>query len=126
MQGTPVAGDQVVIEANAAGVGDNTNSRLLAGLQALRFLDGGTATYQDAYGVIVGDVGSRTRQAEVSSSALKTLLDHAVSSQQQVSGVNLDEEAADLMRFQQAYQANAQVVATGTRIFEELINAVRQ
>ena len=123
--GTPRAGDQFVVEPNNGGIGDNTNARLLAGLQSTRILDGGTATYQEAYGSLVAEVGSQTHQSEVSKAALKTLMEHAVNSREQVSGVNLDEEAADLLRFQQAYQAAAQVIATGNAVFQELINAVR-
>ncbi|MEZ5444424.1 MAG: flagellar hook-associated protein FlgK [Gammaproteobacteria bacterium] len=125
LSGTPAAGDQVVIEANTGGVGDNRNLLALAELAQIGMLEGGTATYGDAYGAMVGNVGTVTRQHEVSSTALKTLLENAVSSQQALSGVNLDEEAANLLKFQQAYQAAAQVIATGNTVFDELLNAVR-
>lgn len=125
LTGTPRAGDQLTVEYNAGGIGDNTNARLLAALQGTSILDGGTANFEDAYGAMVGEVGTQTQQAQTAKSALKTLLDHAVNSREEVSGVNLDEEAADLLRFQQAYQAAARVVASANQIFEELLNAVR-
>ena len=125
LTGAARAGDQLVVEYNAGGVGDNTNARLLAALQAARVLDGGTANLQDAYGSLIGEVGAQTHQAEVNESALKALLEHAVNSREEVSGVNLDEEAADLLKFQQVYQAAARVVASANQVFEELLNAVR-
>jgi flagellar hook-associated protein 1 FlgK len=126
ISGAPGAGDTFTVQSNAGGIGDNGNLLLLAGLQTKGTLEGGTASYGDAYGELVGNVGAVTRQSEVSTSALKTSLDNAVSSQQAVSGVNLDEEAADMLKFQQAYQAAAQVISVGNSIFSELLNAVRQ
>ncbi|MFO1435233.1 MAG: flagellar hook-associated protein FlgK [Gammaproteobacteria bacterium] len=126
ISGSPKAGDTFTVQSNSGGVGDNGNLLQLAKLQSKGILDSGTSTYGDAYGSLVGNVGAVTRQNEASATALKTLLDNAVSSQQAVSGVNLDEEAADLLKFQQAYQAAAQVISIGNSVFDELLNAVRR
>jgi flagellar hook-associated protein 1 len=125
LTGSPAAGDTVTIQANTGGSADNGNLLQLAELAQTATMEDGTATYGEAYGALVGNVGSVTRQYQVSSTALKTLFDNAVSSQQAVSGVNLDEEAADLLKFQQAYQAAAQVIAIGNSVFGDLLNAVR-
>ena len=60
-------------------------------------------------------------QAEVARNAQQVVYEHAVEARDRVSGVNLDEELADLLRFQQAYQANAQVIQTANRIFDALL-----
>ncbi len=109
-----------------AGPGDNTNARALAQLQVTPALLGGKATYQDAYTEIVGAVGTRTHAAEIDSTAQKQLLDHARQSRDSVSGVNLDEEAANLLKYQQAYQAAAQLIPVLNDMFDALIGAVRR
>ena len=101
----------------------------LAGLQQQKLLFGDaagspTASLQDAFGDYVATTGSRTRQAQVDLKAQKGLLEVNQNAKQEVSGVNLDEEAADLVRFQQAYQAAAQVVRAGNTVFDALISAV--
>ncbi|MGX2040112.1 flagellar hook-associated protein FlgK [Methylocaldum sp. MU1018] len=109
-----------------AGPGDNTNARALAQLQTTPSLLGGKATYQDAYNEIVGDVGTLSHAAEIDSTAQKQLLDHARQARDSVSGVNLDEEAANLLRYQQAYQAAAQLIPVLNDMFDALIGAVRR
>ena len=106
-------------------VGDNGNARALADLQNARGLLNGKASYQDAYTAIVGDVGSLTHAAEVNSTAQKNLLDHTTQQRDSVSGVSLDEEAANLVRFQQSYQAAAQLVTVVNSTFDALMGAVR-
>ena len=123
--GTPAAGDQFLLEANTGGVGDNRNGLLLADLQSIRVISNGTASYQDAYSRLVADVGATTQQSEVSTSALAALLDNALQARESISGVNLDEEAANLLRFQQAYQAAAQVIAAAQQTFNALIGVLR-
>jgi flagellar hook-associated protein 1 len=97
----------------------------LAGLQVTDILDNGTVNYQGAYGQLVASAGTQTRQAEISSSALGVLKEQALAARNEVSGVNLDEEAAKLLQFQQAYQASAQAISIANTIFESLLQAVR-
>jgi flagellar hook-associated protein 1 FlgK len=106
-------------------LGDNRNALALANLQNTKMLLNGRATYQDAYNEIVGEVGTLTKTAEINVTAQKNLLDHARQRRDSVAGVNLDEEAADLIRFQQTYQAAAQTIATARSTFDTLLNAVR-
>lgn len=126
ISGSPAAGDEFSLEYNTDGVGDNRNALLLADLQAARLMDNGTTSFNDAYGQLVADVGTRTRQAQVNSQTQKSMLEQSQAAYDSVSGVNLDEEAADLLRFQQAYQAAAQVIAVADQIFDTLIDAVRR
>jgi flagellar hook-associated protein 1 len=114
------------LSGDAGSVGDNTNALALAGLQDERFLAGGTATLEGTYNTLIGEVGTRTRQAEIASQSQARLLDEARNMRDSISGVNLDEEAANLLRYQQAYQAAAQVIAVSSTLFDTLLMAVRR
>ncbi|MEM0955692.1 MAG: flagellar hook-associated protein FlgK [Pseudomonadota bacterium] len=123
LNGTPQAGDSFVLENNADGGGDNRNGLALAALQTAPLLFNGTASFQDAYATLVADVAVQTRQARSIADTEDALLQQAISSRDSVQGVNLDEEAANLIRLQQAYQAAARVIQIGDEIFETLLNA---
>ncbi len=86
----------------------------------------GTSSISDSYGALVADVGTGTKQAELNTLAQQRVLDQAVSTRESISGVNLDEEAANLVRYQQAYQAAAQVITVANSLFDTLLNAVRR
>ena len=123
LSGNPQAGDTIIIESNTGAAGDNRNALSLAGLQSQQLFNKGTASYGDLYGQLVADVGVTTRQS-VSGLRTETLLmDRALSARDSVSGVNLEEEAANLLRFQQAYQAAARVVSAAGEMFQTLLNA---
>ncbi|PCJ91456.1 MAG: flagellar hook-associated protein FlgK [Porticoccaceae bacterium] len=126
LSGDPQVGDELIIENNLNGSGDNRNALALAGLQTTNLLHGGTASYQDAYGGLVAGVAVKTRQAQAGANTEQVLLNQSVSARDSVSGVNLDEEAANLIRYQQAYQAAAQVIAVANEMFQVLLNATRR
>jgi flagellar hook-associated protein 1 FlgK len=132
IKGTPANGDQFVIERNSSGVSDNRNGALLAALQTANTMMGDsangvnpTATYQSAYSAIVAQIGNKTREVEVSGDAQQALLERTQSIQAELSGVNLDEEAANLIRFQQAYQAAAKVIGIAGTLFDEILAVAR-
>jgi flagellar hook-associated protein 1 FlgK len=104
---------------------DNRNALQLANLGNKLGMLGGSATFNGAYGQIVSSVGGLTRASELSSSAQQTLLNQAKESREGLAGVNLDEEAANLIKFQQAYQASAQSISVARSLFDTLIGAVR-
>ena len=106
--------------------GDNSNALLLANLQVAQTMENGTTSFQGAYGQLVGELGTQTRSAQINADAQAALLSQAQESRDAVSGVNLDEEAANLLRFQQAYQAIAQVIAVADSTFQTLLSAVRR
>jgi flagellar hook-associated protein 1 FlgK len=122
--GNPQAGDSFTVERNTAGSGDNRNALLLGALQFQQILEGGTATYQAAYGQLISAVGTRAHQADLSYEAQAALLEQAQETRESIAGVNLDEEAAHMLRFQQSYQAAAQVVAMADTLFQTLLKAV--
>ncbi|WP_006786636.1 flagellar hook-associated protein FlgK [Thiorhodospira sibirica] len=125
LSGTPENGDEFVLP-HPGEVGDNRNALMLAELQSKRFLANGTTSIEADYGNIVAKVGTKTRQAEITHQAQQRLLAEARTQREEKSGVNLDEEAANLLRFQQAYQASAQIIAASNTIFDTLIAAVRR
>ena len=124
LNGTPQAGDSFTFSDNAGGVGDNSNGLLMTALQTAGVLDGGSATYQSAYQNLLGRIATETGAALSSVEATGVLVESAVSQRLSVSGVNLDEEAANLLRFQQAYQASARVVSVASDVFDTLINSL--
>lgn len=125
LSGFPDDGDAFVIQNNTGADGDNRNGLLLANLQTERTLLNGSASFQETYGQLVAAVGTTTRQSEISSAALETLLEQTVEARESVSGVNLDEEAANILKFQQAYTASAQMISVADELFQNLINAFR-
>lgn len=125
LNGAPQAGDVFTAESNAGGSGDNRNALALAGLQSVGVFDGGIASLQEDYGSLVGFVGSQTLAANLERDAQESLLIQAIDRQSAKASVNLDEEAADLVRYQQAYEATARLISTAQTIFETLLNSVR-
>jgi flagellar hook-associated protein 1 FlgK len=125
INGSPATDDVFTIEANANGVADNRNAMLLGALQTattmLGSASGPTASYQSAYSQIVSEVGSKTNEVMSIGASQQSLVDHATESLQQLAGVNLDEEAANLLRYQQAYQASAKIFEIASKIFDEII-----
>ncbi len=124
LTGTPLDGDSFTLADNAGASGDNANALLLAGLQTAKTMEKGSASFQGAYGQLVGQLGTQTRSAQVTAEAQSALLSQAQESRDAISGVNLDEEAANLLRFQQAYQAVAQVISAAETTFQTLLSAI--
>ncbi|MFM8516356.1 MAG: flagellar hook-associated protein FlgK [Nevskiaceae bacterium] len=121
MGGVPSNGDTFVIKPNEDPRGDNRMAAAIARIQDRKDLLGNDQTVQQEYENIVDRVGALAVQAEIGRDATRTVKDHAREARERVSGVNLDEELADLLRYQQAYQANAQVIQAASRIFDALL-----
>lgn len=124
--GVNITDPSVVAAAASPAVGDNEIALQLAGLQDKLTLLGGTATFQETFGQLVAEVGTRTRSAEINRTAQQGLLNQAIEAREAVSGVNLDEEAANLLKYQQAYQAAAQLIVVTNTVFDSLLGAVRR
>ncbi|NTV88335.1 MAG: flagellar hook-associated protein FlgK [Burkholderiaceae bacterium] len=116
---------QIAAAAQAGAVGDNRNALKLGALQTANTLGNGTTSYQGAYSQFVSQIGNKTRELEVTSSAAGKLLSEATLSLQNESGVNLDEEATNLLRYQQAYQAAAKVMQIASEMFDMLLSLGR-
>ncbi len=119
LSGTPADTDTFTVGPNTSGAGDSRNALLLAGLQSSKTL--GNTSYQGAYAQLISQIGTKANEVQTTSAAADKLLNDANQSQQSVSGVNLDEEAADLIRYQQAYQASAKVMQIASSLFDTLL-----
>jgi flagellar hook-associated protein 1 FlgK len=112
---------QVAAAGAVGGESDNRNAQKLLNLQDLKLV-GGNATLSQAYATIVSSVGNKTSSLETTSTTQKSVVSQLTQRQQSVSGVNLDEEYANLTKYQQYYMANAQVLQTASTVFNALIN----
>ncbi len=123
--GSPAVGDSFVIESNAGGVGDNRNALAITDALSRGVLDGGNTTLQAAVGQFVTDVGAQTLESQNRRDAQKLLIDQTQQRLDSIRGVNLDEEAADLVRYQQMYQAAAQTMSVADSLFQSLLERDR-
>ncbi|MCU7996546.1 flagellar hook-associated protein FlgK [Shewanella glacialipiscicola] len=105
--------------------GDNSNAVAMAKLSEIKLMNGGESTLADVFEKTKLDIGSKTKAAEVRVGSAEAVYQQAYARVESESGVNLDEEAANLMRFQQAYQASARIMTTAQQIFDTLITSVR-
>jgi flagellar hook-associated protein FlgK len=121
VDGNPLAGDSFVVDSNQDGIGDNGNILRIVSLQDQELLDDGR-TLSESYISLVGTVGSKAALAMMSKEAMQVVYDQAVESKDQIAGVSLDEEAAELIRFQQAYQASAQIIQVASKLFDSILN----
>ncbi|MBI3147747.1 MAG: flagellar hook-associated protein FlgK [Betaproteobacteria bacterium] len=122
ISGTPAIGDVFTIGPNTSGTGDNRNALALAGLQTSALLANGTASIQDAYAQLVSEIGNKTRELQVSVSAQDSVIQQTEATQQSLAGVNLDEEAANLIRYQQSYQAAGKVLQIAASLFQSILD----
>jgi flagellar hook-associated protein 1 FlgK len=120
VSGAPASGDSFAVGPNTNGVGDGRNALLMGSLQTANLVDG--TDLQGAYSQLVSMVGNKTRELQVTSSAASQMTTQATNAQQAESGVNLDEEAANLLRYQQAYQAAGKVMKTASDLFSVLLS----
>jgi flagellar hook-associated protein 1 FlgK len=120
LNGAPADGDTFTIAPNT-GLGDTRNASLMGDLQSTNVMDGGKATFQSAYATLVSTIGNKTREVQANAEAAAAQLTQAQSAANNVSGVNLDEEAANLLKYQQAYQASGKVMQIADTIFNALL-----
>lgn len=104
-----------------SGRGDNENAKKLLDLQTKKWVDG-KATFSGAYASLVSNVGNQTASAKVIATSQGNIVKQLENQQQSISGVNLDEEYGELLRFQQYYLANSKVIQTASSLFDALLN----
>jgi len=125
MSGTPAAGDTFTVKSNAGGTGDNRNALASANQQTQGILANGTISVNGAVSSLITGIGSEAQQVNTAQAAQTAVNSQAQKNVQSVSGVNLDEEAASLVQWQQAYQAAAQALKIGSSLFQSLLTAVQ-
>ncbi len=118
--GPPSTGDKFTVDGNQDGVGDNKGILRMVALEGAKIMSGGR-TLTESYIDEVSAVGNMAQRAQVAKDALTVVFDQAKEARDTVSGVSLDEEAASLIRFQQAYQASAKVMQTASTLFDAIL-----
>ena len=106
--------------------GGNQGALDIAALQSAGTMQDGTVTFGDALAKIIGDVGVAKNDAEMNGSYHEDLLSYLNTMREEVSGVSLDEEMIDMMKFQRAYQAASKLISIADEMYETLINSIRQ
>ncbi|MCJ0974418.1 flagellar hook-associated protein FlgK [Pseudomonas sp. PS1] len=131
VSGRPQDGDTFVIGFNTNGVSDNRNALNMVNLQTKQTIGadpsvpGSGKSFTDGYGELVERVGTLTAQARMDSEATGAILKQATDNRDSLSAVNLDEEAANLIKFEQYYNASAQIIQVARTMFDTLISTFR-
>ncbi|MDP8984010.1 MAG: flagellar hook-associated protein FlgK [Pseudomonadota bacterium] len=120
ISGAPAARDSFTIQSNAGGTGDNRNAALIAGQQFLLVLGNGTVSVLGALSALITDVGAQAQQIDTAQSAQTAINEQAASHRQSVPGINLDEVAAKLLQWQQAYQASTTALHLASSLLARL------
>ncbi len=131
LEGRPAAGDEFTLEYNTNGVNDNRNAVDMAQLQQMDFVrlsngaQGNKATFNEAYASLVGQVGAAAAGSNIDLEAAKVMQTQSSDWFESASGVSLDEEAANLIQFQQSYAAAARILTTAQQMFDTILQVAR-
>lgn len=124
IKGQPQAGDTFTIDFNSNASNDNRNALRFVELETKGTIDNGALSLSGGYSRLVETVGTKSNLSSINASASKSLMEQTQTLRDSVSGVNLDEEAADLIKFEQMYNANARVISVARDLFDTLLNSV--
>lgn len=122
IDGSPQTGDTFTLDFNQNATADNRNALDLVDLELEKTIEGGN-TYANAYGRVVEEVGTRTAASQINRDAAEKILVQSQSLRDSIAGVNLEEEAANLIRYEQLYNANAQAISVARQLFDRLLNS---
>lgn len=123
INGTPKTGDKFILDFNQNAALDNRNALDLVNLQSKKTMAGGLASFSEGYGAVVESVGIQTNASKINSEAAKQVLAQTTQLRDSLSAVNMDEEAANLVKYQQLYSANARVIQTARELFNTLLQS---
>ena len=123
--GLPGKNDTFDLNFNVTGDGDNSNMLEITALQNAKIMNGNTGTFQDVYSGMISEIGAKTSNADVAMQSASILKAQSFERIQSVSGVNMDEEAANLLMYQQYYSAAARVITVANEIFDSILEASR-
>jgi flagellar hook-associated protein 1 FlgK len=124
ISGAPAAGDVFTVQGNVGGTGDNRNALASANQQTQGVLSNGSISVNSAVSAMITGIGGQAQQVNTAQSAQTAVNSQALQNMQSISGVNLDEEAANLLQWQQAYQAAAQALTIANSTFTFLMNSI--
>jgi len=124
LNGAPKAGDTFTVQAQPAANSklNAGNAMALAGLRDATMFDGGPMT--DGYAGMIAQIGTRTQSAINAATVSKSIATNLETARTGVAGVNLDEEAAKLLQYQQAYQGAAKMIQIAQTIFTSLMSSL--
>ena len=125
LSGQAAAGDKFDLNYNETGSGDNRNIMKMAHLQTQKVMNNNKATFQDVYSGMLSQIGAKTANADVSMQSAEILQKQSFERIQSNSGVNMDEEAANMLKFQQHYSAAARVISIASELFDTILQASR-
>ena len=123
ISGTPQTGDYFTLGFNTNAESDNRNGISMSGLQQASTIEGETQSFQETYNKLVETIGINANSSQNNTEAAANVLEQTTSLRNSISGVNLDEEAADLIRYEQLYSANAQVITVARDLFDRLLSS---
>lgn len=123
--GRPPLAPEVFTLTDAFGLGNGTNALDMALSQEKSFINGGQETFVESLGISTAKVGSSASSANLVAETAEALHTQAFNRNQEISGVSLDEEAANLIKFQQAYQASSRIISVANTIFDTLFSVAR-
>ena len=124
ISGTPAAGDVFTVQSNAGNTGDNTNALANANQQTTGILSSGTTSVSGAVSELITATGSQAQRVNTAQTAQAAVNSQAQATVSSGSGVNLDSEAAELLQWQQAYQASAQALTVANSLFTTFLNSI--
>ncbi len=124
LSGNVAAGDEFAVSFNEGAIADNRNALALASLTEQNLVGDPQRSFSGVFAALVQEIGVQSAQGSTSRDAAAVLLSQSEAFRESVSGVNLDEEAANLIRYEQAYNASAQVISVARDIFNVLLNSV--
>lgn len=124
VSGQPKAGDVFTVGFNANSKNDNRNALAMTALETTGTMQDGTMSFGQGYGRLVEEVGTKSNLSRINTDASKSLMEQTKTMRDGVSGVNLDEEAANLIQFQQLYTANARVITVAKDLFDTLVRSL--
>lgn len=124
INGKPKAGDRFIIDFNSNASNDNRNALEMVALEQKKSIDNGGASFDQDYARLVEEIGTKSSLSKINTEASKSLLEQTQALRDSYAGVNLDEEAADLIRFEQMYQANARVISVARELFDTLLQSL--
>ena len=124
LSGTASVKDSFSITDNLGGIGDGRNITAMLDLQEDKFESEGKGNFQDLFAQLVASVGASVQSSELNKNSSEMIRDAAANAVSELSGVNMDDEAAQLIEYQQAYQASARVLQTARELFDTLIDRI--
>jgi flagellar hook-associated protein 1 FlgK len=124
ISGAPKAGDTFTVDFNKDSKNDNRNALAMTALETGKAMQNGTMSFSQGYGRLVEEVGTKSNLSQINTAASRSLLEQTKAMQDGVSGVNMDEEAANLILYQQMYTANARVITVAKDLFDALLRSM--